>query len=568
MPQQSTTTEALTNTPLQTGNELITALKSGNGLMLGVCVLGFVALSMLSNGGKKGKLARGRLGNTKEKRSALILALKQIKQRSRNAVALYIGKPKIGLLGKSDQKTLYLPDAQRGIAVCGGPGSGKTFSVVDPAIRSAIDQGFPVILYDFKYPSQTERVVGYAERAGYAIRFFAPGFPESDICNPLDFLRSPSDAETARQMGVVMNKNFKLMALDKEDPFFGPAGDQLVEAIFMAAKSSTYPDVMMCQAILSIEDLVNRIKVAEDLNPWIRASFGQLLSVGKSERTVASIVATANNVFTRFMKPGVLGAFCGKTTLPLDLNGKQLLVLGLDRQRRDVVGPLLATILHMVVNRNVTRRRQDPLILSLDEIPTLYLPALSQWLNENREDGLCSILGFQNIVQLEEAYGKRYKSILGGCATKAIFNPQEYDSAKMFSDFLGEEEIHYTQKSRGRSGGKASTNQSDQERTRKLFEPSQFLKLPTGRCVLISPGYKSKKGGEEEASIPIRQTIKLPDTDIAAIKASCDEWEEIRNEAIINSPQRSPTTADLELRYQAAEQLFSLPPATQPGKAA
>lgn len=568
MPQQSTTTEAYTSTPLQTGSELFTALKSGNGLMLGVCVLGFVALSVAGKGSKKGKLARGRLGNIKEKRSARKLALKQITGRSRNAVALYIGKPKGGSVGKADQKTLYLPDAQRGVAVCGGPGSGKTFSIIDPSIRSAIDQGFPVILYDFKYPSQTERVVGYAEQAGYEIRFFAPGFPESAICNPLDFLRSPSDAETARQMGVVMNKNFKLMALDKEDPFFGPAGDQLVEAIFMAAKGSDYPDVMMCQAILSIDDLVNRIKVADDLNPWIKASFGQLLSVGKSERTVASIVATANNVFTRFMKPGVLGAFCGKTTLPLDLKGKQLLVLGLDRQRRDVVGPLLATILHVIVNRNVTRRRQDPLILSLDEIPTLYLPALTQWLNENREDGLCTILGFQNIVQLEEAYGKRYKSILGGCATKAIFNPQEYDSAKMFSDFLGEEEIHFSQKSRGHSGGKASTNLSDQDRTRKLFEPSQFLKLPTGRCVLISPGYTSKKGGEEEASIPFRQTIKLPDADIAAVQASSEDWEEIRNEAICYSPQRTPTSADLKSRYIAADKLFPLPPASSKGKAA
>ena len=54
----------------------------------------------------------------------------------------------------------------------------------------------------------------------------------------------------------------------------------------------------------------------------------------------------------------------------------------MDRERRDVVGPLLATVLHMVITRNVAKRRQDPLIVAIDELPTLYLPTLVQWLNE------------------------------------------------------------------------------------------------------------------------------------------------------------------------------------------
>ena len=39
----------------------------------------------------------------------------------------------------------------------------------------------------------------------------APGFPESEVCNPIDFLRSESDAEMARQIATVLNKNFRLM---------------------------------------------------------------------------------------------------------------------------------------------------------------------------------------------------------------------------------------------------------------------------------------------------------------------------------------------------------------------
>jgi hypothetical protein len=121
--------------------------------------------------------------------------------------------------------------------------------------------------------------------------------------------------------------------------------------------------------------------------------------------------------------------------------------------------------------------------------------------------GLSVILGFQNLVQLEKTYGRELaRAILGACATKAIFNPQEYEAARMFSDFLGDEEIRYKQKSRNRGGGKSSVTLADQERTRKLFEPSQFLRLPQGKCVLINPGFTSRG----EAAIPIRRPSRFP----------------------------------------------------------
>ncbi|MBW4639393.1 MAG: type IV secretion system DNA-binding domain-containing protein [Gloeocapsa sp. UFS-A4-WI-NPMV-4B04] len=561
MPQHSTTqpTQFIGGASTQSINSLVNSFKSGNGLILLCCLVGFIALSILGDG-KKGKLSKGRFGKGREKGAAQQQSIKQMRSPQPNSVSLYIGRPSNSPFEK---QPLYLPDAQRGIAVCGGPGSGKTFSVIDPAIRSAIDQGFPAIVYDFKYPAQTQRLIGYAASRGYNVRIFAPGYPESEVCNPLDFLNSSSDSLMARQIAEVMNKNFKMSNQSVEDSFFTQAGDQLTEAILMLAKGSKYADVMMCQALLSMEALPQRLMAREnELDPWVRTSFGQLISVAQSERTVASIIATANANFTKFMKGDLLGSFCGKSTIPLDLEGKQLLVLGLDREKRDVVGPLLATVLHMIVNRNVTKRRKDPLILALDELPTLYLPALVHWLNENREDGLVCLLGFQNLVQLEKAYGKELaRAILGGCATKAIFNPQEYDSARMFSDFLGEQEINYKQKSRGRSGGKASTNISDQERTIKLFESSQFLKLPTGKCILISPGFQSKG----ESSLPVEQKIKLSKSELAAVERSKNVWKHIRDRLIKRSSQSTITKENLSNHYKLVEQMF---PKIQPGSQA
>ena len=559
MPQPTELTTQPTTQPSgdsNIGQSLWSSVGNGSGLMLLACIATLVIFAQLGNLSKKPRLASGYWGGRKEIGIARRKAQKQIAGRKRNSVALYIGvkNPKYKV---PDSKRLFLPDMQRGTAVAGAPGSGKTFSVIDPMLRSAVELGYPIILYDFKYPTQCSRIAAYAKSLGYRIDIFAPGFPESQVCNPLDFLRDDTDAETARQIASVLNKNFKLANAGPEDPFFGPAGDQLTEGVFVLAKATKYPDLITCQTILDLDQLGNRIEDA-DLNLWVKKSFGQFLSVKNSEKTAASIQGTANNNFNRFTKPGLVGAFAGPTSLPLDLSGRQMLIVGLDRERRDVVGPLAATILHMIVTRNVVQKRKDPLVVCLDELPTLYLPSLVNWLNENREDGFCGILGFQNMTQLEKAYGKEVaRAIITGCSTKAIFNPGEPDSAKIFSEILGEEEIRYKQKSRSQGKGGGSTSISEQDRTRKLFEPSQFLKLPQGRAILISPGFASKS--KKEANIPINKEIKITKPEIRLVEEMEAGWDAVRDDCIRRSTQVVPGEKDLAMRRAALEDLIPLP---------
>ncbi|WP_013321064.1 type IV secretory system conjugative DNA transfer family protein [Gloeothece verrucosa] len=533
-------------------NNMSRSISPQQGMMLLAC-LGFVGLLALmgKTGGKKGKLAKGYFGGRAEKSAAKRIALKQMRHKKENAVSVWVGTPTQNPLAPSP---LYLPDAQRGTAVLGAPGTGKTVSVIDQLAISVIEQGFPMILWDFKFPTQTSRLAAYAVKNGYQLHIFAPGYRESEVCNPLEFLKDDTDSMMARQFAEVMNQNFKRSGQTSEDGFFGPAGDQVTEAIMMLARGTEYPDLMMCQALASRTDLAQQIiKQKDKLNPWILASFGQLISSAQSEKTVSSILATANINFTRFMKADVLPAFCGKTTIPTFLEGKQMLVLGLDREKRDVLAPLIAAILHLLVNRNVSRKRSDPLFLIADEVPTLYLPGLHHWLNENREDGLCTVLGFQNLVQMEKMYGEDLaRAIIGGCATKIIFNPQDQDSAKLFSDYLGSKEVKFKQKSKGRSGGKASTNISEQIQTKPLFEASDFLQLPTGRCILLNPHFKRGKA----AYIPLLESINLSSDYQTILKWSETRWDKVRGGLAERSTQISITGEDLAARYQLAQKMF------------
>lgn len=523
--------------------------------VIGMLVILAVMNYLSRHSNNKNKIGSSYWGSSKETSAAVKIAKKQIAAPQCDSAALYIGKLPDKKKQEKGRTPFFIPEVQRGTAVIGAPGSGKTFSAINPMVYSAIDQGFPIILYDFKYPSQA-KIGAYATRMGYKVHVFAPGFPESEVCNPLDFIRDSTDAETARQIATVINKNFKILSNSSEDGFFAPAGEQLTQAILMLTKEfGDYADVMTAAAILSSDQMVHRL-MAADLNPWVKIALGQLFSSSAAEKTVAGITATASIMFTRFMAKNTVGCFVGKTTLPLEIKGKQIIIFGLDRERRDAVGPLLTSVLHMTIARNIAKKRQDPLIVTLDELPSLYLPDLFKWLNESRSEGFCGLLGWQNMGQLEKIYGKDVaKTILGATGTKFVFNPGETESAQLFSNYLGEEELKTKQKSKSTGGGKSSTSISEQDKQRKLLDPAQFLKLPPGKCVFINPGYCNKK----EGSIPLLKAIKVPKFILEIDGFNKNNWDRLIGHLMRKSTQRFLTQEDLDLRIQAVNEKFPLP---------
>ena len=86
---------------------------------------------------KKGKLSTGRFAEQLGKWAATATARQQRQKGRPDEVALKAGNVEI-------------PNAQQSVTVAGAPDSGKTFSIIDPAILSAIAQGFPILVYDFK----------------------------------------------------------------------------------------------------------------------------------------------------------------------------------------------------------------------------------------------------------------------------------------------------------------------------------------------------------------------------------------------------------------------------------
>lgn len=522
-------------------------LDSGMGsLLLGITIL-WVGMAVL--GGKsKQALATGRFAGKAERQKARWTARLQQKQRRTAKVALKAG-------------TLDLPQAQQSVVVAGAPDSGKTYSIIDPAIRSAITQDFPIVIYDFK-GSQLATHAAWAASQGYQVDVFAPGQPYTGVFNPLDFLADETDTLMAAQLAYVLQKNTQRDSGYRENDFFSSAGTNLVEAVMLLAKLTPYPDLLMASKILNLSELPARIKQAGEsgfIPPWTLESFSQLMASEGAEKQIAGIIATAQRTFKSFTGKQLVSSFCGQTTLPLDLQGKRILFLQVDIQKRDAVSPLLAAILHLLVTRNFAQPRQEPLVIALDELPTLYLPDLPKWINEFRSNGFVALLGYQNFAQLQHIYGRELsRALFAACGTKVFFNPKDRETAQEFSGYLGEKEARIFTKSRSH-GRYGSHSRSEQVQRVPLMTADQILKLDQGECIFINPAYS----GRREASVPLRLKVKIPPRERQIQQRSEALWLSTVRQRLSDRAQQRRTLTDLNqeniLRQKLAERLLPLP---------
>jgi type IV secretory pathway TraG/TraD family ATPase VirD4 len=541
-------------------------------MMIGGILLVILLLQISGTG--KGKITTGKVSGISEKLAATNLALKQIKEHKHNKVTLWSGTPRYWVKGKwrgllaniqtmlGAAPTVWFPNAERGTLVIGAPGSGKTYSTIDRMLESAMQQGFPILLYD-KKGDQLRLHAPLAARYGYKVRVFAPGEPFSGVINPLDYMRDERDGVMAGEIGQVINRNAS--SGGKSDEFFAKAGDLLAKALLQLVKGSPYPDMAMLYAVLRLPKLVQRLDHAvqsKRLDEWVATSFIQFLSAKDAEKTISGILTTAAGTFSSFIQADLLRAFIGKSDIPTKLEGREMVVFKLDDERRSVVGPLLAAAMHLMIVGNLSRPRKDPLIISLDELPSIKLDRLPQWINEYRSNGACFILGIQSLEQLYDIYGDKMGSaIASACSTHVLFNPGNYKTAEDYSKRYGEKEVLIKNRTTGRSlGGQMSRSISWSENLQKMpvISADEILKFPQGKCVITSPGYSS----EGQASIPYPLIIPVSKADEKRAHDSEALWDTQVKPALssqVTIPDIKTLTQALHERIESAAQMLPLP---------
>ena len=211
------------------------------------------------------------------------------------------------------------------------------------------------------------------------------------------------------------------------------------------AKGSKYPDLLMVLMLLQSENLVERLKSAK-IGRYQRLLLQQTIAAAGSPKQMAGLLTTAIQPLTNFLLgDNMINAVVGDSSFNPILNPGEMTIFGMDRTNSEALKPLIGSTLRLTVKNNLLNPCDAPLIVSLDELSTLDVP-ISEWLNTYRSDGFVGIVGIQNPEQLDK---ERRREVMTGCPTKILFNPNDLETAKMFSEWVGKEQVDLKSKTEG-----------------------------------------------------------------------------------------------------------------------
>lgn len=432
---------------------------------------------------RKPVLSDGRFASGSEVRKGRMLGLEQIARQVPEEAALNFG-------------SLVLPNLQPAVAVAGRSRAGKTYSFISPGIDSAIEQGWTLMVLDVK-GSLMKKHAAYAHKKGYEVYVFAPGFAYSDGLNFLDFLRDETDANGALEIATAFKSNFEKRGA-QDDGFFGEQGDSLLKTAFMLAKESVHRDLLSAWKILSLTDLARRLDAAKkydmfgtELGRWAGEAAVALRTVQHAEETATGIVSSAVVHFQRLFDPSLIPCLL-KSTIPLDLSGKQIVFFQIDEQNEAATSPLVATAIHMLVKRNLNAsvKRKNTLGLFLDEFPRTRFPDIEAWISLKAEYGMVCVLGYQSNAQLAMRYSQEEAiSILSSCGTTVVFNTGHAETSEKVSTSLGKKDVWYTTTSMSYGKGNRQSTRTEHVQQVPLISGAEIDRMGTGECLIITPGF-------------------------------------------------------------------------------
>ena len=370
--------------------------------------------------------------------------------------------------GKFRKGWVNINNPFRGTWVVGTPGSGKTFSIIEPFIRQHSAKGFALVVYDYKFPTLATKLY-YHYKKNQKLR----KLPKGCKFNIINFV----DVEYSRRVNPIQLKYINNLAaasetaetllesLQKGKKEGGGGSDQFFQTSavnFLAAciyffcnwgKEPYDKDGNMLTAEKVQDKQTKRMittgrvfnSAGEEVEPayWLGkySDMPHILSfLNESYQTIFEVLETDNEVapllgpFQTALKnkameqlEGMIGTLRVYTSRLAtkesywifhkdgddfdlkvsDPKNPSYLLIANDPEMESIIGALNALILNRLVTRvNTGQGKNIPVSIIVDELPTLYFHKIDRLIGTARSNKVSVALGFQELPQLEADYGK------------------------------------------------------------------------------------------------------------------------------------------------------------------
>lgn len=409
---------------------------------------------------------------------------------------------------------LNIIQPQRAVIILGVPGSGKTYAVYGPIIEQFLAKSFPMFVYDYKYPSLTEKVYNefllvkdqFEKKRNRKVNFNVLNFKDPRMtmrCNPMHPRYLPSQ-EDASEIADIIWSNVNPSSVEKSDDFFVQSAKQYIDAliwflrIHKDGKYCTFPHLIelmgrnykaVFKMLLKHEEI--RVKIVPFMNALQGNAMEQLMGQ----------IATAQIALGRFASPALYWVLSGDD-FPLDFNNPEapsIICMGNDPDRQTLYGTTLALITSRMF-RKINHKKNDngiknlPCGVLLDELPTIFLRGLDQLIATARENKVCIFLGAQDKSQLIRDYKDKEADVILNTVGTVVSGQVNGKTAKDMAEMFGKE---FRKQQSETSGGENDTINTS-------YQLQELL--PQSRIETMSQGYFFGKVADD-FDHPIRQKL-------------------------------------------------------------
>lgn len=398
----------------------------------------------------------------------------------------------------------------RATLLIGTPGSGKSFSVVNPFIRQLIAKSFAVCLYDFKFPD-LGKIAYYhflqAKKNGFLKDFKFHVINLTDVeksrrINPLrsDYITMLADAsETAEGTVEALKKGDKASG---SDAFFTQSAINFLAACiyFMSryekGKYSSLPHVMAFlnrsyEEIFSV--LFTNPELVSLLSPF-KSAFA-----AKAFDQLEGQIGTLKIFMSRMATKETYWVFSGDDfDLKIsDPSKPGILVLANDPNTQNINSACYSVVLNRLT-RLINSKGNLPSAILLDEGPTIFVHRIENLIATARSNKVAVLIGMQELPQFKQQYGKdtatTITSVVGNVLSGSARNKETLD---WLEKILGKSK----QIGESVSIDRSKVSKSISEKLEVLIPAGKITTLGAGELVgLLATDADDKYTGEYETS--------------------------------------------------------------------
>ena len=412
-------------------------------------------------------------------------------------------------------------DPFRGTIVIGVPGSGKSFGVINPAIRQMIAKGFCLCIYDFKFPDLAQiayfhYLLKKSKESDYNYSFHVINLNEvekSRRVNPFHkkYIQTLAEAqEMAESMVSSLQKGGSSSGGGSEAFFTQSAINFLSSCIYFFAtlengKYSDLPHILsfMNRSYKEIFDtLFTNEEIFSLLSPFKTAydnkAFDQLEGQIGTLKIFLSRLATKESFWV----------FSGdEVELKItDRENPSILILASDPSTQDINSALYSSILNRTL-RLINSKHNLPGGIIADEFPTIYIHKIDNVVATARSNKIAVLLGLQEIPQLRQFYKKEVAdtiaAIVGNVLSGSVRDKNTLDwLEKLFGKIK--------QKSYSQSISQQGTTTSINEKMDLMIPAGKIAALKTGEMVgMIAQGEENNSQDYKTSAIKGKINLDL-----------------------------------------------------------